>query len=462
MDIIYLINTEKGPYIGKLSNEKFLEDHLRRSGMFTKNTPVEAWEASWAADLRQNGLASSSFIKGTEYWEENTVRAKLAQSFDLILEKQQYRNIVSGSQMLDWIGKMWGRSDTLSVTEALCIILAAKDYSIINLKIDFLSHNAGFDPKQLFTKKEVDRIQEAVSKKWMPEIFITFTMENADNYDKMEEKIQKDLEKQGYARTGILKNPQVVQWLKNQSTEYMKSHIIKSLQDYKKYLQNNRNVSNKAIYTYIDDVIKEVKNSSASNRIEIVDIVNEMFSDNKWKKKVERNYNFATVNDNINAILNLLNDWYNSTSIDNILGPLNISNSLNDNFITHYKNQFTKFISSLLDKAISYEPTYSDKGGWLEEKIKKDGEQWGLSQYYNWFQTKPDDKNYIPPEQQSLMEISNPKTNNFIATYWPPIYAEQIILWLREKHPESFLLQRRDLVDGYKRDISSPSEIEYY
>ncbi len=42
MDIIYLINTREGPYIGKLSRENFLEDHLRRSGIFTEETPKEA------------------------------------------------------------------------------------------------------------------------------------------------------------------------------------------------------------------------------------------------------------------------------------------------------------------------------------------------------------------------------------------------------------------------------------
>ena len=140
----------------------------------------------------------------------------------------------------------------------------------------------------------------------MPEIFITFTNQNADDYDKLDEKIQKQLQQQGYARTAVLKNPEVIKQLRNQSVDHMKKHIINSLNQYKTYLQNNRNVTNGAIYTYIDDVIKSVKKSNAKNRIEIVEMVNEMFSDTKWKKKVERNYNFATVNNNIDAILELL------------------------------------------------------------------------------------------------------------------------------------------------------------
>lgn len=462
MDIIYLINTEKGPYIGKLSKETFLEDHLRRSGMFTTNSPVDAWEAAWATDLRQNGLSNSSFIQGTKYWDEETVRTKLAQSFDIIISRQNYQDITSGTQMLDLIGKMWARSDTLSVTEALCILLAAKNPNILNLKIDFLSHKAGLNAEELFTKEEVARVQSEVRKKWMPSIWIGLTDTNS-TIEEANEDIKKDIEALGYKPVNVLKHPKVVKWLKDQSVEPMKEHVIKDLKNYKKRLKEKRNVQNKAIFDYINEVIKTVKESSVTNRSEIIDLVDDMFSNGKWQKKVARNYDFSKVNNNIDAILDLLNNWYKNTSIDTILGSLNITNPLNENFIKHYKNQFTNFISNLLDDAIPYQLSYSDKGGWLEQKIKTDGKQLGLSKYYEWYINAKDSKNYTPSEKpSSLMEDIRPVDKNFIHNHWAQIYAEQIVLWLKEKHPESFLLQRRDLVDGYKRDINSSNEIEYY
>ena len=81
-----------------------------------------------------------------------------------------------------------------------------------------------------------------------------------------------------------------------------------------------------------------------------------------------------------------------------------------------------------------------------------------LAAYYDKYKN-PDKETF---DNTSLMEETSPRDNNYLTSNWPPIYAEQIVLWLKSKHPDAFLLQRRDLVGGFKRDVESYKEITYY
>ena len=490
MGFIYLINTVEGKYIGQLADKYVLEDHLRRSHMFRgQGAPKEAWEARWIADLRENGLQNSNYILGMQYWDESIIKANLEMSFDQILQINNYQDFASGAEFFTWIRKMWGRNDDRSVIEALCILLAAaKDNQLLNLKIDFLSHSAGLDVNKLFTKEEVARVQSAVRKKWMPSIFYTITAENFDLEaldDEFNKTIQETWQVKPYIRVNVLKHPKVTKAMTKMLTDSSKETIIKQLENFKKYLQNNRHVTIKSVYDYVDDVIQMVRNSNASSRFQLIEDINRMFEDKAWQKKIARTYNFSTVNRNINVILDLLHQWYNNTSINSILGDLDIHTPLPTSFINHYKREFCRYIQTFVFPQVqeqSYQDWKSDYtvvGDEFEStRAKKDQlDTWLEGDDERTIALYMQPGNFYPYWYENIAELGEytagslfEKTQqivesfgNFVFSNWINIYPEQVALYLT-KHDFQFTYTNMNSahfnMNWYNTMVET--EIQYY
>ena len=443
-------------YVGKLTDDKILEAHTKK--WYCQDSPEHqsAWEKQWESEVNRVGMANQTFVREVYYWELSTVVNSL-------------KNTGLPISFLDGLMQLWGK-EQLEVVEALLILLSKKSGQNIGQQIDFLAEYTNVE--DYVSVAEFERRKTRFFDSLINGIYLNFKNRKNPIIDEMSDYISDLLDKASLKTTSregtvnLTKYPEVARAIT--------LHITKAtVADIERQMRSKVTNENKVfLEPYIDDLVKELNNQSYTKSGNLRKKNNQTLTYGNLFSSI---YNFITENkkevlsndaeaESRQAASDFLTQWLQKTSLSSILSGGTLKTPDTDTGWQKFvKTRFSKYISNILDKAIPYEPSYSDRGGWLEQKIKTNGDQWGLSQYYDWLNTAADTKDYIPSERSSLMEQSTPKqVSTFIIDCWAPIYAEQIVLWLKEKHPESFLLQRRDLVDGYKRDINSSNEIEYY
>ena len=471
MEKIYWIKTINGLYVGKKSDDYYIEYHLDRASPFSDTKLNDAWEKEWRTDLQENGFINSTYIDYTSFLSSEEVKSRILTTFNNILDPQI--DSVTAEELYESVANMWGRgNDFLSVNEALCILLAAKNNTILNTQVDFMRRADLSDIKNFFNLQEVQRIQTTVRKKWLPSIFFTINAKNAQKGWK------KLLEKEGF-RTGgkdsisvnVLKHPKVLSALSNIIGERTFEEALNQLNSYKKYLIKERNLSeNSAIVRYVSRAIADMKKHSNTflSREDIILFIKQVFESDKWKGIIERRYKMETKADKIQYLLDLLLKWYYNTDIKHILNIDSGDKNWKQQVRTFsYKKDFTNYIQAKCFENRTPEPGYVKwRNDWIAQRKGTDdnppkvvsrhkihagaiyptfwkrlaGFQSG-EVFYDFVDIDFPDSLYVKG-----WEKLDPKQDAFIWKNWSLIYPEQVAYCLT-KHNAAF--PEGDYEDGF-------------
>ena len=456
-DIIYRIQTQNGEYIGKLSNTDILWAHTQK-WYYNNNGHQSTWEKDWEAQVNNVGMANQTFVQSVNYWDLSTVRSNI---------------IASGlpGDLLNKLNDLWLKDD-LEVTEALLIILSKKHSHNIGQQIDFLTREAS-RPEDYVSLEEFRRRKTAAFDSLLPNIYLNFKKRKKPVIEEATEELEKMLQEATFqtgSRKGtvnITNKKEVAKAISLTITQKTIDDITRQLTSKIKDKEGNIKQGKEYLQKYIEELeqsLKSIVYTKSSNIRkhngknitygEVFKALYENIAENK-----EATLNNDAEEDSRRIASEVLTKWIQTTNINSILtGGISVDPQTDESWQQKVKKRFTDTISNILDTAINYDPEYSNVGGWLEQQLALNGESMSLAAYYDKYKN-PDKETF---DNTSLMEETSPRDNNYLTSNWPPIYAEQIVLWLKSKHPDAFLLQRRDLVGGFKRDVESYKEITYY
>lgn len=204
IDYLYYLITPKGLYVGKLKNDKPVEDHTRRlwkkfsAVLNVKDADNETdnvvnsdpnaliqLETDWLKHVLQKGFhweGNNAFITSAGVAPAATF-AGIPKEMGVFKEG----TVVAGDSVFTWLQKIWNKQ-FYEIVEALLIMLAAKDYSIHNTKIDFLPYPAGVidpsDTTQIFLAEKTfaSKIKTNLAK--LPRVTKNYTFSSNIDYNK--------------------------------------------------------------------------------------------------------------------------------------------------------------------------------------------------------------------------------------------------------------------------------------
>lgn len=466
MGCIYWIKTKTGIYIGKYHDKyTYFTYHLNRALPFSETRLKEAWERDWKESLAITGYKDNDFIQSSMNFDEEEVKLKIILSLDNSLKNSFFQNEISGEEVYNTIARMWGRADdTRSVSEALCILLGAKQFqsSLLNTQVDFMTKKDLTNIHNFFNLNEVRRIQSTVKRKWMPAIWFSF---DPTDFSQIDDTIKKYIEKTTGQKVpiNVLKHPKVVAALLPTLGKETISRIVAQLTDYKKYLKNKKHLDERhSVQKYLTKIINRVQEGGFESRTEVINMLKSMFNSAEWKSITRRNYNLEDDDDSISAILDILLKWYQDTSITDILSFNGTDNAI-EKSVNFYKRGFTSYIQQQcfgVSPNEEYQQWKSDRLEWTPQSSDLYLTPGG---FYPKFYKQKEGITYTG-ESYRFKTLNLLKAEDvYIKNNWNNIYPEQVAYYLTEVVKNPFDYSRTGALEGgFISRLSNYKEIKYF
>lgn len=412
---IYKIITNQGVYVGKWNDETvgFMTQHHLPRALPWKNIAKDAWEVSWRESLRQFGWNNGSYFQDIQQWSEDAVIANLKRTFkNCSLEPDAFWD--------DIVTYWWKKGHERDVAEALCIMLATKESSILNTQIDFLTRDfTGKNVEVLLSVDELNRRAFAANKNiFNVEVWVSISAED------VEEELAKSFENAGFKRVNLFNNKKFTDAITNIVSKHTIERIIDSLKNVKDKVQKNKVPGRVAIRKSIDELIQRLNSSGDASYQEIIKIVKDGLKEARQQSKITDLLKGKT-KASAAQFIEQLTDWLKKTNLSDVLNggkPV-----LCDNQSTMgkgYKKMFTNFIQETIFYPIPTNPNRAELNrNRIEFSI--DNNAAFSSQIYR--------PNYSNSSSETLKSKTqqNPAISQFVfvLTNWDKIYPEQVKLW---------------------------------
>lgn len=361
MEYIYKFTNADGIYIGKLKPSSNTIDpityHLEGSYPWS-SIHHAAWEPLWKADLIKHGFAKSKYVKKCEVASADEVVNNIKVSM------KDWDNSFKNKSFWNTLSRFWyktGQQHEYEVAEALCILLATKNHSVLNTQVDFLSRVSNGarltseNALQLLSLKELeDKTIRANELK--PEFYLTFSGKKIlDNVDQSLWSLVFDhFKQQGInVKKKILLTggfgKQIISELSLQITNHTIPGLIKQLEHYRKQLDNMKYARGKQpVIKNINQTIRELKSiekDNISNKT-YKEIFNLVFN-NIQTIKDDATKITISLGAEAEILADCLLDWYRNTDINTIFKNTEEKQLANyetiywKELLKHYYNSFS-------------------------------------------------------------------------------------------------------------------------
>lgn len=427
--IIYKITTTQGVYIGKWSGtEHFLYNHIKSALGWKGKDKQSRWDTTLLAptikDQGFKGLSNLIDFSATGSTNMDQVVTQLKNSLN---KNNPFKNSV-----WDLLISTWNTQGDLELAEALCIMLAVKDGPVLNAQIDMLIRAKG----ETLTDTDIQRIfnidetrTKLLENKLAPEFWFTFDASTLkqDLPTIISEELSNLLDKIYKGETGKKKikfsgNKELQEVFTRTIAKTTIKSVVSKLEGFITRIQPFW--GSKTVINEINKIIKEVRKMEGSTYNKMFAIINSGLE--SVKKQTDKILDrMAGVN--LKTLLDYLRDWYQNTSLSDVLQLQTITKS--QDIELKYKKEFCEFIAQQVFNNAQVDAGYvAGRPDYLAMKGKN-----AWTGYYFYYY-----KDSAVPgslKDKTLTKVNGLKWN-FISNNWNSMYKEQVAYWLTSQNAD--------------------------